>query len=174
MRNVVNVRVERPSSARKLGHDLTTLPHERNASNASIGLRAAYCETGRLTRQLRSCAVAPSRTSPQPQKTFLALSAGRRSRAITNATSVCGPSRQIKALRDEVCSRRQTRLDLLQERHASRRQSPGGGGAECTVVQTAVAPRKDQRTATTSTADIPRRSRPRAVGFVRPLKCSVT
>src|SRR5258708_39783189 len=27
-------------------------------------------------------------------------------------------------------------------RHASRRRSPGGGGAECTVVQTAVAPRK--------------------------------
>ena len=39
------------------------------------------------------------------------------------------------------------------------------------MAQTAVAPRKDQRTATTSTADIQRRSRPGAVGFVTPLSC---
>jgi UvrD-like helicase C-terminal domain len=43
-------------------------------------------------------------------------------------------------------------------RHANRRQSPGGGGAECTVVQTAAVPRKEQGTATTSTAEIQRRN----------------
>jgi hypothetical protein len=36
-------------------------------------------------------------------------------------------------------------------------------------VQTAVAHRKDLRTAITSMVDVQRRSRPRAVGFVRPL-----
>ncbi len=42
-------------------------------------------------------------------------------------------------------------------RHASRRRSPGGAGAECTVVQTAVALREGAKTVTTSTAATPRR-----------------
>ena len=46
--------------------------------------------------------------------------------------------------------------------------------SERTEAQTAVAPRKGQRTATTSTADTPRRSPPRAVGCVRPLICSAS
>jgi hypothetical protein len=58
------------------------------------------------------------------------------------------------------------------ERHASPRRLSGGGGVECTVAQTVVAPRKEKGTATTSTADTPRRSPPRAVGSVRPLICS--
>jgi hypothetical protein len=57
-------------------------------------------------------------------------------------------------------------------RHASRRRSPGGEGVECTVAQTAVAPREGAKTATTSTADIPRRWLLPAVGYARRLICS--
>jgi hypothetical protein len=58
--------------------------------------------------------------------------------------------------------------------HASRHRSPGGEGAECTGAQTAVALRKGQGMATTSTAAIPRRWLPPAVGYARLLKCSAS
>ena len=59
----------------------------------------------------------------------------------------------------------------LPERPASQRRSPGGEGAECTAAQTAAVLPKEDGTATTSTADTPRRSWPRAVGFKRPGSC---
>jgi hypothetical protein len=59
-------------------------------------------------------------------------------------------------------------------RHASRRQSRAGEGAECTAAQTAAAPREEARTATTSTADIPRRWLQAVSGYARPQICSAT
>jgi hypothetical protein len=60
---------------------------------------------------------------------------------------------------------------LICRRATSPRQRPVGGGAECTVVQTAVAPQEEKGTATTSTAGTPRRFRQLASGYERPQNC---
>jgi hypothetical protein len=61
---------------------------------------------------------------------------------------------------------------LDRARHASRRQSPGGGGVECTVAQTAVVHQAAAGTATTNTVDIPRRWLRPVAGYARPDECS--
>src|SRR5258708_38317916 len=59
--------------------------------------------------------------------------------------------------------------DLISDRHS---QFPDGAGAECTGEQLAVVLQGAPGTATTNTAVIPRRSRPRAAGFARLRGCS--
>jgi hypothetical protein len=59
-------------------------------------------------------------------------------------------------------------------RHASRRRSPGGAGAECTVAPLAVELREGAKTATTSMAGTPRRWQQPAGGYARPPICSAS